>query len=157
MGARPGDTPAHVRFTGDDMPSSEELSVLVMDQPTNTATTAADAGPPSPARERWLDKLTRAEIQELITHRDAMSWLSIAINWGTIFGSMALVAAWPNALTIGARTAADRHAPARYGDPDARRGPPRAVLEPHAQRLGRQLAVRVPRLDWTSSPTGRTT
>lgn len=26
MGARPGDTPAHVRFTGDDMPSSEELS-----------------------------------------------------------------------------------------------------------------------------------
>lgn len=26
MGARPGDTPAHVRFTGDDIPSSDELS-----------------------------------------------------------------------------------------------------------------------------------
>jgi len=50
--------------------------------------------------ERWLDALSRAEIQELVTHRDLQSWLSVAINWGTIFASMAMVAAWPNPLTI---------------------------------------------------------
>ena len=68
-----------------------------MDQSSTIAATtdAALAG-----QERWLDKLTRAEIQQLITHRDAMSWLSIAIDWGTVFGAMAMVAAWPNPLTI---------------------------------------------------------
>ena len=72
-----------------------------MDQ-TSTIATAADTAPALALAgdARWLDKLTRAEIQQLITHRDAMSWLSIAINWGTIFGAMALVAAWPNPLSI---------------------------------------------------------
>ncbi len=57
---------------------------------------AVDARP----GERWIDALSRREIQELVTHRDVMSWLSIGLNWGLIFGSMALVAAWPNLLTI---------------------------------------------------------
>lgn len=69
-----------------------------MEQPTTIS--AADANPTLSGQERWLDKLSRAEIQELVAHRDAMSWLSIAIDWGTVFASMALVAAWPNVLTI---------------------------------------------------------
>lgn len=71
-----------------------------MDQSTTIAANPPAAEPALPGAERWLDKLTRAEIQELVAHRDLMSWLSIALNWGTIFASMALVAAWPNVLTI---------------------------------------------------------
>ena len=70
-----------------------------MSQPATTPANV-NADPPLAGQERWLDKLSRAEIQELVAHRDVMSWLSIAINWGTIFASMALVAAWPNPLTI---------------------------------------------------------
>ena len=70
-----------------------------MSQPPTTPANV-NADPPLAGQERWLDKLSRAEIQELVAHRDVMSWLSIAINWGTIFASMALVAAWPNPLTI---------------------------------------------------------
>ena len=65
-----------------------------MSQPPTTPANV-NADPPLAGQERWLDKLSRAEIQELVAHRDVMSWLSIAINWGTIFASMALVAAWP--------------------------------------------------------------
>ena len=81
-----------------------------MDQtaPT-TATAQSDAAPAATVHSasaqrdseaRWLDALSRAEIQELVAHRDVMSWLSLAINWGTIFAAMAMVAAWPNPLTI---------------------------------------------------------
>jgi len=69
---------------------------------TTAETTETVAATPTalPGGERWLDALSRAEIQELVQHRDLQSWLSIAINWGTIFASMALVAVWPNPLTI---------------------------------------------------------
>jgi fatty acid desaturase len=66
----------------------------------NPSTTETDAGTRDVGGERWLDALSRGEIQELVRHRDLQSWLSLAINWGTIFGAMALVAAWPNPLTI---------------------------------------------------------
>lgn len=69
-----------------------------MDQSTNPSTASPEL--PLAGQERWLDKLSRAEIQQLIAPRDLQSWISIAINWGTIFASMALVAAWPNPLTI---------------------------------------------------------
>jgi fatty acid desaturase len=67
---------------------------------TDSPTASADESSAATGSERWLDALSRAEIQELVTHRDLQSWLSVAINWGTIFASMALVAAWPNPLTI---------------------------------------------------------
>jgi fatty acid desaturase len=49
---------------------------------------------------RWLDHVTKAEIAELRRMNDTRSWLTLAFNWGVVFGSMALVAAWPNPLTI---------------------------------------------------------
>jgi fatty acid desaturase len=62
--------------------------------------TSTTGGAPAQASERWLEALTRAEIQDLVKHRDRKSWLSVAINWGMVFAAMALVAAWPNPLTI---------------------------------------------------------
>ncbi len=52
------------------------------------------------AATRWREHVTREEIRELLTPRDYRSWLSIAFNWTLIFGSFALVAAWPNPLSI---------------------------------------------------------
>ncbi len=48
----------------------------------------------------WKDALTRDEIRELLLPRDLRAWVSIAVNWGIVFASFALVARWPNPLTI---------------------------------------------------------
>jgi fatty acid desaturase len=50
--------------------------------------------------KRWLDALTRAEIQQLRQMNDWYSWVSVITNWGLVFASCALVAAVPNPLTI---------------------------------------------------------
>src|SRR5205085_7421177 len=52
------------------------------------------------AAERWLDRFTRAEIVQLLQFEDRHSWAAFAVNWGLVFASMALVARWPNPLTI---------------------------------------------------------
>jgi len=69
-----------------------------MDLATTTETASSSTSPDG--GERWLDALSRDEIQALVRHRDLQSWLSLAIDWGTVFAAMALVAAWPNPLTI---------------------------------------------------------
>lgn len=57
--------------------------------------------PESPAAApSWRDALTRDELQDLLTVRDLRSWGSIALDWALVFASFALVAAWPNPLTI---------------------------------------------------------
>jgi fatty acid desaturase len=48
----------------------------------------------------WQEALTKDEIRELVQLRDYRAWLSILLNWGLVFASFALVAAWPNPLTI---------------------------------------------------------
>jgi fatty acid desaturase len=48
----------------------------------------------------WRNALSDVEVSELLELHDHRSWLSIATNWGLVFGSFALVAAWPNPLTI---------------------------------------------------------
>jgi len=53
-----------------------------------------------PARFDWREHVTSDEIAELRRMRDGRSWLTVFLNWGIIFGSMALVAAWPNPLTV---------------------------------------------------------
>jgi fatty acid desaturase len=50
--------------------------------------------------KRWLDALTRAEIQQLRQMNDWYSWVSVITNWGLVFASFALVASVPNPLTI---------------------------------------------------------
>ena len=51
-------------------------------------------------RTPWRGALSRPEIAELLELHDARSWLSLAVDWGLVFASFAVVAAWPNPLTI---------------------------------------------------------
>ena len=48
----------------------------------------------------WRERLSREEIADLLRFQDWRSWWSIAFNWGVVFGSMALVASFPNPLTV---------------------------------------------------------
>jgi fatty acid desaturase len=48
----------------------------------------------------WQEALSKEEIRELVEVRDARAWLSILLDWGLVGASFALVAAWPNLLTI---------------------------------------------------------
>jgi fatty acid desaturase len=49
---------------------------------------------------RWRDALSREDIQALLRPSDWRSWLSVATDWGLVFGAMALVAAWPHLPTL---------------------------------------------------------
>ena len=90
------------------------------------------------------EALGRDEIAALLRPNDLRSWGSIALNWAIVFGSMALVAAWPNPLTvllalvlIGARQlgfAVIMHEASHRS----------LFLQPAHQRLRRQLAGRLP-------------
>ncbi|UCE86342.1 MAG: fatty acid desaturase family protein [Deltaproteobacteria bacterium] len=57
-----------------------------------TATESLEAG--------WRAALTREDIDRLLELDDLRSWLSLALNWALVFASFALVAYWPNPLTI---------------------------------------------------------
>ena len=48
----------------------------------------------------WKRLLSRDEIASLLVMEDWRSWLSVATNWSLVFAAMALVAAWPNPLTV---------------------------------------------------------
>lgn len=48
----------------------------------------------------WREALSRDDIRELLVMRDWRSWLSIAINWALVGAAFALVARWPNPLTV---------------------------------------------------------
>ncbi|HEV7731096.1 MAG TPA: fatty acid desaturase family protein [Candidatus Binatia bacterium] len=48
----------------------------------------------------WRDAMSRDDIRDLLAPTAWKSWLSIATNWALVFGSFALVAVWPNPLTI---------------------------------------------------------
>ncbi len=48
----------------------------------------------------WRDALTREEMRDLLCTNNWRGWLSIALDWSLVAASMALVAAWPNVLTV---------------------------------------------------------
>ncbi|HWP64506.1 MAG TPA: fatty acid desaturase family protein [Candidatus Limnocylindria bacterium] len=48
----------------------------------------------------WQEAISRDELAELLAMSDWRSWLSLAMNWGLVGAAMALVAAWPNLLTV---------------------------------------------------------
>jgi len=48
----------------------------------------------------WRATFSKQELAALREMQDWRSWLSVGVNWGLVLGSMALVAAWPNPLTI---------------------------------------------------------
>ena len=66
-------------------------------EPDPIESTRLDRGPDG---TRWLDALSREEISQLLEMNDWRSWRSVATNWGLVFASFALVAAWPNPLTV---------------------------------------------------------
>ena len=49
---------------------------------------------------RWRDALSREEIAHLLEMDDWRSAGSVALDWGLVFAAFALVAVWPNPLTI---------------------------------------------------------
>jgi fatty acid desaturase len=48
----------------------------------------------------WREAITRDEIRSLTEIRDSRAWLSILVDWGLVGLSFALVAAFPNPLSI---------------------------------------------------------
>ncbi len=48
----------------------------------------------------WREAITRDEIRSLTEIRDSRAWLSILVDWGLVGVSFALVAAFPNPLSI---------------------------------------------------------
>ena len=48
----------------------------------------------------WRSALTRDEIRDLLAHDDLRSWRTIAFNWSVVFAAFAVVALWPNPLTV---------------------------------------------------------
>jgi fatty acid desaturase len=60
----------------------------------------ANAASPRKKDTSWREALSRGEIDDLLRLRDGRSAWTLAVNWGLVFGAMALVAAWPNPLTV---------------------------------------------------------
>jgi fatty acid desaturase len=55
---------------------------------------------PRVSEKRWLAAISRAELDELLRPSALRSWGTLAVNWGTVFAAMALVAMWPNPMTV---------------------------------------------------------
>lgn len=51
-------------------------------------------------RHGWRKALSNEEVHSLLAMRDARSWFTLAFNWGLVAASFAMVAAWPNPLTV---------------------------------------------------------
>ena len=60
-----------------------------------TATTAQPDTAPG-----WRDVLSQQDIHGLLEMHDLRSWWTLAVNWGLVFAAFALVAVWPNPLSI---------------------------------------------------------
>ena len=56
--------------------------------------------PITESKMNWQEALTKDEIRELVQIRDHRAWLSILLDWGLVGASFAVVAAWPNPLSI---------------------------------------------------------
>jgi fatty acid desaturase len=66
-----------------------------------TTTDTTDAKPAETSGDgAWARHFTREELDELLAMQDWRSWGTLLLNWGIIFASMAMVAAWPNPLTV---------------------------------------------------------
>lgn len=66
--------------------------------PTLAASPDLDAG--AKTNEAWHARFTREEIQALLAIDSRRGWLSIALDWAGVAAAFALVAVWPNPLTV---------------------------------------------------------
>jgi fatty acid desaturase len=48
----------------------------------------------------WRDVFSKQELAELRRMEDWRSWVSVLGNWALVFAAMAMVAVWPNPLTV---------------------------------------------------------
>src|SRR4029453_4248668 len=48
----------------------------------------------------WQERFSREELRDLIRVRSWRGWLSIGLDWAIIAAAFALVAVWPNPLTV---------------------------------------------------------
>lgn len=60
----------------------------------NTADTAEKTVP------AWRAALSPQDVRDLLEMHDWRSWLTLAVNWSLVFAAFALVAWWPNPLTV---------------------------------------------------------
>ena len=68
---------------------------------TRSETTAmACSAAPERSEKRWLNAISRAELEELLCVRAWRSWLTIAVNWALVAAAFALVARFPNPLSV---------------------------------------------------------
>ncbi len=51
-------------------------------------------------RPDWRAAVTREELAPLLETNNWRGWLSIGLDWGIVAAAMALVAVWPNALSV---------------------------------------------------------
>jgi fatty acid desaturase len=68
--------------------------------PTIDAPALPDLDADARTNDAWHARFTRDEIQELLAVESWRGWLSIGINWAIVAASFALVAVWPNPLTV---------------------------------------------------------
>ena len=61
---------------------------------------APDLDADAKTNQAWHARFTRAEIQQLLRISDLRGWGSVAINWALVAACFALVARWPNPLTV---------------------------------------------------------
>ena len=71
-----------------------------MTETSNATFDAAAARSRDEGRAAWMDNFTREEIRDLLEIEDWRSWVSVIWNWIVVFGAMAMVAAWPNILSV---------------------------------------------------------
>jgi fatty acid desaturase len=62
--------------------------------------TASAATPNECLDASWRSTLGREDIDQLLELNDLRSWCSIAVNWALVFASFAVVARWPNPVSI---------------------------------------------------------
>src|SRR5262245_5112274 len=48
----------------------------------------------------WQEAISRDELDGLLAMSDWRSWLSLAVNWALVGAAMAVVAVWPNPLSV---------------------------------------------------------
>jgi len=65
-----------------------------------SASSSDKSSPATDLEWSWRQALSPEERRELLEVDDLHGWLSLALNWAIVLGAMALVAAWPNPLTI---------------------------------------------------------
>ena len=52
------------------------------------------------APRSWRDAFSREEVEALVSTNNWRCWCSVALNWGVVAAVMAVVARWPNVITI---------------------------------------------------------